>query len=73
MLLKHLLRFDKLAYKGLEVYFNRLDVQENADSDSDGLKQLLVLLGDDDSPRDIDDSTSDANEGAIPKRLAIRV
>ena len=77
MLLKHLLRFDKLAYKGLEVYFNRLGAQENADSDSDsesdGLKQLLVLLGDDDNPPDSDDWTSDANERAIPKRLAIRV
>ena len=48
-------------------------MQENADLDSDGLKQLLVLLGDDDSPSDGDDSTADANEGAIPKKPAIRV
>ena len=73
MLLKHLLRFNTLAYKGLEVYFNRLYARENAESDSDGLKQLLVLLGDDDSPPDSDDSTSDANERAILKRPAIRV
>ena len=73
MLLGYLLRFDKLAYKGLEAYFNRLYAQENADSDSDGLEQLPVLLGDDDSPSDGDDSTSNANERAIRKRPAIRV
>lgn len=74
-LVKQLLRFKKLALKGLEVYLNRLDAQENAvsDSDPDGLKRLLVLLGDDVSPPDRDDSTSEANEGAIPEKPAIRV
>ena len=74
-LVKQLLRFEKLALKGLEVYLNRLDAQENAvsDSDPDGLKRLLVLLGDDVSPPDRDDSTSEANEGAIPEKPAIRV
>lgn len=70
-LLKQLLRFDQLAYKGLEAYFNRLDAQENADSDD--LERLLVLLGDDVNPPDGYDSTSDANERAASERPVIRV
>lgn len=75
MLNKHLLALDKLANKGLEVFLERLDAQENADSDSDpnDLKRLLMLLGDDVYPPDGDDSTPDADEGATPKRPVIRV
>lgn len=73
MLLGHLLRFEELAISGHDLFFNRLEAQENADSDPDGLKRLLVLLGEDDSPPDSGDWISDANEEAIPIRPAIRV
>ena len=69
------LRFEKLALKGAVAYLDRMDAREQAEkeSDSDPLNRLILLVGDDNSPPNIDDSTSDANEGETGERPAIRV
>ena len=75
MLVDDALRFSKLALKGAMAYLNRLDARDQAESetDSDPLKRLIVQLGDEYSPLDSDDSTSDTNEEEMRERPAIRV
>ncbi len=75
MLLDYASRFERLALKRAVSNLNRVDVQGQAESasDSDPLQRLIVLLGNGEYPTDGGDSTSDANNKAIPERPAIRV
>ena len=75
MLLDYALRFSKLALKGAVAYLDRADAREQAESesDSDPLKRLIDLTGNDYCPPDGEDSTLDANREVIPERPAIRV